>query len=190
MAVPYTQYGPFTDNAAPGISSAFLNALETFLVGENSASYDANVSSDGSGNVSMQTLKLNLTGITVSGTTSGTATLYQFLQGTIKAFYLYYNGYRNSTATEQKITLPRAFTGRSHAFANGGIPPTHLYLAGAPQSFSIVTTLPSGTGAGGITTQTAINGYSSAEVVGPFDSVGLGISQSMTFTSGLFVLGV
>jgi len=190
MPSPYTQYGPFTDAAAPGISAAFLNALETFLVGENSASYDANVSADGSGNVSMQTLKLNLTGISVAGTTSGTATLYQFLQGTIKAFYLYYNGYRNSTATEQKITLPRAFTGRSHAFANGGIPITHLYLAGVPQSFAIVTTLPSGTGAGGTTTQTALNGYSSAEVVGPFDSVGLGVSQSLTFTSGLLVLGI
>lgn len=47
----YTQYGPFTNGSAPGISQAFLNALETFLLGLSSASYDSNITSDGTGNI-------------------------------------------------------------------------------------------------------------------------------------------
>lgn len=47
----YTPYGPFTNNAAPYISQAFLNPLETFLAALSSASYDANITSDGSGNI-------------------------------------------------------------------------------------------------------------------------------------------
>lgn len=49
----YTQYGPFTNNAAPYLSAAFFNALETFLLTLNSASYDSNITSDGSGNISI-----------------------------------------------------------------------------------------------------------------------------------------
>ena len=49
----YTQYGPWTNNAAPYLSAAFLNALETFLLSLNSASYDSNITSDGSGNLTI-----------------------------------------------------------------------------------------------------------------------------------------
>ncbi len=49
----YVQYGPFVDNSAPYLSAAFHNALETFLLSLNSASYDANITSDGSGNLSI-----------------------------------------------------------------------------------------------------------------------------------------
>lgn len=49
----YTQYGPFVNNSAPYISAAFLNALETFLLTLNSASYDSNITSDGSGNLTI-----------------------------------------------------------------------------------------------------------------------------------------
>ena len=47
----YSQYGPFTNGSAPGISAAFLNALETFLLLVNSAAIDANITADGSGNI-------------------------------------------------------------------------------------------------------------------------------------------
>ena len=47
----YVQYGPFSNSNAPYISQAFLNPLETFLLSINSAAYDANITSDGSGNV-------------------------------------------------------------------------------------------------------------------------------------------
>lgn len=53
MGSAYVQYGPFTNNAAPYLSAAYNNALETFLLGLNSASYDSNITSDGSGNLSI-----------------------------------------------------------------------------------------------------------------------------------------
>ncbi len=49
----YTKYGPFTDNAAPYLSAAYNNGLENFLVTLNSASYDSNITSDGSGNLTI-----------------------------------------------------------------------------------------------------------------------------------------
>ena len=57
MPGAYLNTGPFTSNAAPGISAAFLNNIETFLDALNSASYDTHVSSDGSGNVTVTSLK-------------------------------------------------------------------------------------------------------------------------------------
>lgn len=47
----YVQYGPFVNSTAPGISAAFLNALETFLLSVNAVAYDANITSDGAGHV-------------------------------------------------------------------------------------------------------------------------------------------
>lgn len=137
-------------------------------------------------------LQSNPAAVTVNGTTAGTATLYQFLQGAIKAFYLYYNGYRNSTTTEQKLALPVPFTSRSAFFAQGGIPVTHIYLSGVQvmTSCNVIVLLPSGSGAGNISVQSAMNGFSSGELVGAYDSIGLGVSQSMTFTAGLFVIGI
>ena len=47
----YTQFGPFTNGSPPGIQASFLNPLETFLLSLNSAAYDANITADGSGNI-------------------------------------------------------------------------------------------------------------------------------------------
>lgn len=40
----YTPYGPWTNGSSPGISAAFLNALETFLALVNSAATDGSIS--------------------------------------------------------------------------------------------------------------------------------------------------
>src|SRR5690242_17154176 len=40
----YTPFGPWTNGSSPGISAAFLNALEAFLVLINSAATDGNIS--------------------------------------------------------------------------------------------------------------------------------------------------
>jgi hypothetical protein len=55
MGSPYSNVGPFNNNAAPAISAAFLNALETFLDSLSSAAYDSNITSDQSGNLSIPT---------------------------------------------------------------------------------------------------------------------------------------
>lgn len=53
--VTYTRTGPFTNGAAPGISAAFLNAMETFLTATG-AMWDSNASWDGNGLLTLVSL--------------------------------------------------------------------------------------------------------------------------------------
>lgn len=79
--MPYTQYGPFVNGSAPGISSSFLNQLESFLVTINNAATDANISSDGSGNMTIAKLLLatgSVNRIAKAGPLSVTTTLTFF----------------------------------------------------------------------------------------------------------------
>lgn len=191
----YSQHGPYTNNAGPGIDQSFLNAVEAFLL---AGWFDSQITSNGSGvmtslgQVVNGALKVNPTPVTVTGTTAGNATLYQFLQGTLKAFFLFYNGYRNSTATEQTLTLPTAFTTYAIFHASGGIPPTHIYSGGSVLSskFEVVTGLPVGSGAGATSTQSAANGFSYGDITSGFTGVGLGTSQGQTFVGGLLIIGI
>src|SRR6266567_7894022 len=100
----YTQVGSFVNGSAPALQASFFNGLESWI----------------------QQTEGDTGTVTVAGTTAGNATLYQFFQGTLKGFYLFFNGYRNSTATEQYLTLPVAFTTYAGFIAFGGIPQTHI----------------------------------------------------------------
>src|SRR2546430_2639729 len=84
----YIRVGPFGDGGAPGIDDTFLNGLEDWIV-----SVDAP------------------TGVAVSGQTSGTATVYQYLKGTIKRTVIQLNNYKNTA--NQSILLPVAYTFRA-----------------------------------------------------------------------------
>lgn len=53
MGSPYSIYGPFNNGSAPYISKAFLDGVENFLASLNSASYDSNITSDQSGNLTI-----------------------------------------------------------------------------------------------------------------------------------------
>jgi hypothetical protein len=53
MSGAYVVYGPFNNGGAPFVSKAFLDGVENFLVTLNSASYDSNITSDGSGNLTI-----------------------------------------------------------------------------------------------------------------------------------------
>jgi len=53
----YSNTGPFVNNTTPGISATFLNNIENFLDSINSSAYDTHVSSDGSGNVTIASVK-------------------------------------------------------------------------------------------------------------------------------------
>src|SRR5260370_30409924 len=109
MPGPYVPHGLFSNGGPPGIDASFLNALEAFIAW-----------SEGDGS----------TPVTVAGTTAGSATCYQFIQGGLKAFFLLFNGYRNATATEQFLALPVAFTLYAGYLAFGGIPQTHIAKIG------------------------------------------------------------
>jgi hypothetical protein len=53
----YTKIGPFVDGTTPSVDALFLNDLEGFLVGVNSAATDSGVSADGSGNIAATSFK-------------------------------------------------------------------------------------------------------------------------------------
>jgi hypothetical protein len=95
----YTPTGPWTSGGAPGIDAPFLNALEAWIK-----------------------LVDNTPPVTLTGTTSGTVTLYQPLQGIYKACLFDFQNYRNSSTTKQNITLPAPFTSKCFAYI-GGIHP-------------------------------------------------------------------
>lgn len=186
--VTYTASGPWTNNAPPGISAAALTAIEAFLT---AGAWDTNASYDGSGNQTLNSVKASANA-TLAGTTAGSMTVYQPLQGTFKLAFVLFNGYENTTATEQKLSLPAAFSGpRVSYVAFGGIPLLHLYSSGSALSgkCATITGLPSGTGAGSITTNSTINGFQYGEITAGFDAVGGGSSQSQTYTATLALIG-
>lgn len=165
----YIMSGPFNSGAPPGLDSPFFNNVESWI----------------------QQVEGDIGSVPVNGTTAGTATMYQFLQGTVKAFFMFFNSYRNSTATEQQIALPVAFTTWALWWA-GATPAVHIYNSGSQVNSAIfqVTSEPSAGGAGGISVQSQINGYSYGEIAHAFDHIGLGVSMGQTQTGGLFVIGI
>ncbi len=70
----YTIFGPFVNGSSPGISSSFLNPLETFVASINSAATDANITADGTGMETLKWLKVNPTAVVQNGSTSGSMT--------------------------------------------------------------------------------------------------------------------
>lgn len=166
----YTPTGPWTNNAAPGITATFLGNVESWI----------------------QQTEGDSGAVVVSGTTAGNATLYQFFQGSLKGLLLMFNGYRNSTATEQTILLPVAITTYALYIA-GAVPQCHIYSGGSVVGGSpvhTVTSLPAGTGAGGTTNNATYNGLQFGEIPAAFTALGLGSSQSFTFTAGLLMFGI
>jgi hypothetical protein len=131
--------------------------------------------------------------VTVTGTTAGSATCYPFFQGGLKAFFLYFAGYRNSTATEQLLTLPVGFTTHAGWIAFGGIPQAHIYVGAVQQNNNIyvITGFPTPPGAGATTgNQNQFNGFQYGGINTAFDHIGLGVSQATTFSGGLLVIGI
>lgn len=189
----YTPSGPFINNNPPGISAAALNNIETFA---SAGWFDSLITSDGSGNETVvgliaSTLKVNQSGTTITGTTNGSATLYQFLQGTVKGFVIYFNAYRNNTTTEQTISLPVAFT-TGALFLVGASKSIRPYLSGSATTgkVNVVSTISNGSTAGGTTNGNATQGYSYGDVQGGFDAVGLGTSEASTSTGLALFIGI
>lgn len=193
MTSSYVKTGPFTNGTAPGINGTFLNTVENALV--NSV-IDPNVAANGSGTVTLLGLicngaiQTNPSVVTVNGTTSGAAQLYQFLVGTVKGAILYLNGYRNATTTEQTISFPTPFTSKCLVMT-GNIQNTLTpYFGGSAESntIRIYTSLASSGGAG--TLSSTIKLYSIGFITSNFDAIGLGISQSTATNDIVIFLGL
>lgn len=181
--------GVFVNGVTP-LSAANLNSVRSFLIAAG-AMWDSNISADGSGNHSAVSYASSAS-LVLSGTTAGQVTFYQWLRGLVKATFVLFSGYENSSATEQVLTFPVAYTTRASYWANGGIPLSHFRNAGSQLSSkcTVITSLPSGTGAGAITTNSSINGFSSGEITAAFDSMGFGSGHGQTFSASVTIIGI
>lgn len=159
----YVKVGPFTDNAAPGISAAFLNGLETWI-----ASVDA------------PTLT------TITGGGSGTANCYEFLNGSIKAFFIDMEAMKTG-ASNQFWTLPTAFTVGCF-FTAGNVDTFSFYHSGGTLNVDILTSLSS---TGGSTTSIAsAAGNSLGWFIHPFDQFCFNSAAGSAHTGYVFGIGM
>lgn len=109
----YTKLGSFTNGTTPPINATFCNGLEDFI----------------------QQLEGDAGSVPLSGSTSGTATLRQILQGTFKLVYINTTSFRNGDAPAQTITLPVAFTSRVFLWA-ASMPVFELTLSDVAVQYS------------------------------------------------------
>jgi hypothetical protein len=130
--------------------------------------------------------------VTTNGSTSGTLTLYEPLQGIVKIAVLLFANFRNNGGSTQGIILPTPFSGRSKIWA-GNLPSTgiSLQLGGVSQTILLQTGLPTSGGAAGTTTSfTVIQGNSVGEVAAGWDTLiipsgGSGVTNGMIVVIGL-----
>src|SRR5438270_1170896 len=149
----YTRYGnPWTDNAPPDISASFLTALESWILGVDQP-----------------------TPVTVTGSVSGSASLYQYLTGTVKVLVINWNNYKSAAA--QTLTLLVPFTQNGLVVVCESQVQTVEFLAGGtPVTISVMDTISAGSG-GTQLPSTTIKSWSIGQVRAAFDTVRL------TFTS-------
>lgn len=180
--MPYTPTGPFVDGSPPGMSAAFFNNVENWIV---NAVSDSSLSST-AGILTMLGAKINTPAVSVSGSVSGTASLYEILQGTVKAGLIYWNGYRSGGA--QTMALPTALTATSYWWVSetqGGT--LEALLSGTAQTFSVVTAL--ALGGGTQQSQSYLKQHSQGMCRTGFDTVRITVTSSVA--SGIaFFIGV
>lgn len=138
---------------------------------------------DHSGNIGLvidlvnKSLDIRTTDATINGTTAGTAELLEFFTGSkLKAWLLYFNGYQNNSATEQRITLPVAFTAKCLIWT-GNTKPITSWNGGSINTNGARVATSIGAGGFGMTIQNAVSASSYGEFTGAFDQIGLGTNQ-------------
>lgn len=182
----YTDASGLWVNGTTPLDAANMNAIRSFLTASG-AMWDSNVSWDGNGRLNAGTA-----GNSVTGGTSGTATLWQDCTGSIKRVLIYLNNFRTA-ASNQDIALPVAF-------AHGGLMRTgftgdsatgtgfRLLLSGTSETANIVTAL-SATNIGSTTGETAFFGYGFSEVLTGFDTVRFPASGTSAHTGFIEIVG-
>ncbi len=127
--------------------------------------------------------------VTVNGSTTGTATLYQPLRGTIKLVFIVLSNFRNGVAGDQLLAIPAPFvttmmgwSGQTGAFdlkhSAGNISiGSQLTWPGAAGGFGTV----------GTTTNTQSQNFFTGSAC---DTVGLFGSSASTFTGSILMIGI
>ena len=165
---PYTNTGsPWTNGSAPGISAAFLDAIEGWV-------YQVDNPPD----------------VVLTGTTAGTATLYETVYANRKEVLLIFAGYENSSSTPQSIVLPHAFTfmawATSGGFTTSSSNGIQFLLSGTPANIHTCGSLAGGS----FNNSTTLLRYCpGAEVLSGFDTLSIEGSYSGAASGIVRILG-
>lgn len=162
-----------------------VNKAEIFADG--AVSFDAaNITSDGTGKLTLSALNVVGNPVTINGRASGTATLIEAFYGTFKLVLVSFNNFKNGGAA-QTLALPTPFTLHC-AFMTNASPILNLLVSGTAQSVAVVTGV---SGSGDTTTsQTAINSSQLGSVVAAIDTVSDPGSSSSAHTGSILLWGV
>lgn len=129
------------------------------------------------------------TSVSLAGATSGTAVLYQPLQGTVKMVIVAMNNFQNNSASGQTIALPSAFT-RGTMGWNSGCGIFQLISAGTALSTVQIHTTPStGTTDGSVSPQTNVRQNVAWHTDVPFDTIYFNGSDASSHNGYIFIVG-
>lgn len=143
--------------------------------------------SDGNGNVTATTLLLNVTPQTMTGTTSGTAQLWQPLAGSaFKMLLAYHSNLKNGTSTVQSFTLQTPFANGA-LWISTGMPGISVLSSGATQTANVVTSL--GAGGGGVSSSSTENNNSWGDINHAFDTLQYSALNGTSHTGWLLFIG-
>lgn len=153
----YSPEGPFVNGGSPGLDASLFNNIENFI----------------------QQLEGDTGSVVLNGQTSGTATLYQVMQGTYKKFLVIFSNYKNTG--NQYITLPVAFVSRGW-FNIGDTGGGHIsfYTGGSGGSTvgcNVLTSFASG-GGGIAGPQSFTSYYSIGQINAGFDTINFQANSS------------
>lgn len=183
----YTQYGPFDNGGSPPINENFLNGVESFLLLINALATDANITSDGNGAATLLKLAVNAPSTVLNGSTAGTATLWQPLNGTLKLVLVYLNGFRNGGGSAQTLAIPVPFT-TSFRWWTGDTNPLTFTGSSVARTANIITALAAGGGT--ITSQTTVNSHSFGGLTAAVDTISFNSGEASTHTGLIVAVGV
>lgn len=164
---PYSATGPWTNGVAPGLSAAAMNEIEAWIQQVDNSPL-----------------------VSLSGSTSGTAQLFQPLTGVFKLVAMIMSGFRNGGGSAQNLTLPVAFTRGGWIFS-GDCGAFQLLYSGSAQAVQWMTAFGAAGTDGSFSSQTTGHQHAIGSFVATngIDTLSLLGSDAATHTSYIIILG-
>lgn len=162
----YVPTGPFVNGTSPGITAAFLNNIEAFI----------------------EQLEADTGASTISGSTSGTATLYQPLQGNFKVLIVRFNNFRNGSAPAQTLAIPTPITAVEYIFtSNCGA--FQVLSSSVAQTVAQITSFVTNAD-NGVNLTTTLHQNWVAHGAAPIDTISLNGSDAGTHNGLIVIIGI
>jgi len=163
----YVNTGLFVNGGAPALAAAFFNNLEAWI----------NQAEGTTG------------GVAISGSTSGTATLYQVLQGNFKLVIVQLVNFRNGSAPAQTLAMPVPFTVSCRGWNSNMGGPFQLLKASVAQTVQQISALNAGAD-NSVSAQTTLHANWFWHCDTFIDTVSINGSQGAAVNGQLIMFGI